>query len=90
MIKMHLSKLLGAKRLAQSDLSKMTGIRASTINEIYHEIIVRINVDHLEKICEALNCSVNDLLEYIPSEKPTTGQENLILEEHGHRKPKTK
>ena len=50
MIKIHLSKLLGDRKLKQSDLARETGIRPTTIN----------------KICRALDCSIADLVEYIP------------------------
>lgn len=28
-----------------------------------------MNVDHLDKICEALDCKIEDLIEYIPNKK---------------------
>lgn len=74
--------------LTQKDLAEATGIRPSTINEWYHEIVPRLNVDHIDKICEALDCSITDLLEYIPNERKTTGK-YLIIEEHGNRKQKS-
>jgi putative transcriptional regulator len=89
MVRIYLSKLLGERRWTQKDLAKATGIRPSTINEWYHEIVQRINVEHLEKICEALNCSISDLLEYIPNDKKHTGKD-LIQEEHGNMKKKIK
>lgn len=85
MVKIHLSRILGEKRMTQKELSQATGIRPSTINEWYHEIIPRLNVEHIDKICEVLNCSVSDLIEYIPNTKKHTGK-NLIIEEHGNRK----
>ena len=89
MVRIHLSKLLGERRWTQLDLAKITGIRPSTVNEWYHEIIPRLNVEHIDKICEALNCDLPDLLEYIPNEKKTTGK-NLVIEEHGNRKGRPK
>lgn len=62
MIRIHLSKILGEKRLTQADLARMTGIRAGTINDLYHEIASRINLEHLDLLCEALDCDVSDLL----------------------------
>jgi putative transcriptional regulator len=85
MVKIHLSRLLGERRLTQSDLARATGIRPSTINEWYHEIVPRLNVDHIDKICEALNCNLSDLVEYIPNENKQTGKK-LIVEDHGNRK----
>lgn len=87
MIKIHLSRILGEKRWTQAKLAKITGIRPSTVNEWYHEIIPRLNVEHIDKICEALDCKITDLIEYIPNEQKTTGK-NLILEEHGNRRLK--
>lgn len=49
MVKIHLSRLLGEKRWTQKDLADATGIRPSTINEWYHELVPRLNVDHIPK-----------------------------------------
>jgi len=61
-IRIMLSKLLGERKLTQADLSRMTGIRANTINLLYHELTDRISVEQIDRICEALDCSVSDLL----------------------------
>ena len=63
----------------------MIRIRRNTINEWYHEITVNLKVDHIDRICEVLNCSAEELIEYIPNKTPKTGK-NLIIEEHGNRK----
>lgn len=87
MIKNHLSRILGERRMRQVDLARLTGIRPTTISELYNEVAERISLDHLDKICEALSCTLDELLEYIPNQRPRTG-EDLILEEHGNRKKK--
>ncbi len=69
MVKNHLSRLLGERRINQTDFSKMTGIRRQTINELYHEINLSITIENLDKICCALECDVCDLFEYIPNKK---------------------
>ncbi len=73
--------------MSQRELSDLTGIRPNTINEWYHEIVVSLRVEHIDRICEVLDCSISDLIEVIPNKIPKTGQ-NLILEEHGNRKIK--
>ena len=85
MIRIHLSKLLGERRMTQKRLSELTGIRRNTINEWYHEIVVSLKVEHIDKICEVLDCSVKELIEYVPDKIPKTGK-HLIIEEHGNRK----
>ncbi len=68
MVKIHLSRLMGEKRITQSDLARKTGIRPNTINEIYHEINSSIKIEHIDKICKSLDCSVSELMEYIPNQ----------------------
>lgn len=75
--------------MTQKRLSELTGIRRNAINEWYHEITVNLKVEHIDRICEALNCSVGELIEYIPNGIPKTGK-HLIIEEHGNQKPKKK
>ena len=62
MIRIHLSRLLGERRWTQADLSRKTGIRAATINELYNGLAQRVNLEHLDLICEALDCDLSDLI----------------------------
>lgn len=87
MIKIKLSELLGKRRMTQQQLSQLTGIRPNTISDIYNEMCARLNIDHLDRICEVLECDISDLIEYIPNKIKKTG-DNLILEPHGLRKNK--
>ena len=41
MIRILLSTRLGERRWTQADLSRKTGIRANTINDLYHDIAAR-------------------------------------------------
>lgn len=61
-IKIYLSELLGNKKMTQAELARKTGIRPNTINEIYWEMVDRISLKHIEKICSVLNCEVCDLI----------------------------
>ena len=62
MIRILLSSKLGELRMTQIDLARKTGIRPTTIGDYYHEIADRVNLDHLDLICEVLNCDVSDIL----------------------------
>lgn len=70
MIKILLSSRLGDRRMTQVDLARMTGIRPSTINELYHEITERVSLDQLDLICEALDCNLDELITRIPNRAP--------------------
>lgn len=67
MVRIYLSRLLGEKRMTQATLARITGVRPTTINDWYHEMAERINLDHLDRICEALDCKSEDIIQYIPS-----------------------
>lgn len=68
MIRIMLSTRLGERRMTQSELARATGIRSQTINEMYHDFSDRVNLDDLDLICEALDCTLIDLLIYEPNE----------------------
>ena len=72
MIRILLSRKLGELRWTQADLARATGIRPSTINEYYHEFAERVNLEHLDLICEALQCDLSEIMIRIPSPISTT------------------
>jgi transcriptional regulator len=57
---------MAEKRMSQKELSDKTGITPTVINKYYHDKILRIPVEHLDKFCEIFNCQISDLMEYIP------------------------
>ena len=70
MIKILLSRKLGELRWTQADLARRTGIRPSTINEMYHELCERVNLEHLDLICEALDCDLDEIIVRVPNRVP--------------------
>lgn len=74
MIKILLSRKLGELRWTQADLARKTGIRPSTISELYHELVERVNLEHLDLICEALECNLDEILIYVPNDTSETGK----------------
>lgn len=72
MIRILLSTRLGERRWTQADLARMTGVRPSTINDLYHEMSERVNLEHLDLICEALECDVSDIIVRTPNKEART------------------
>ena len=70
MIKILLSRKLGELRWTQADLARKTGIRPATINDYYHEMAERINLEHLDLICEALDCDLDEIIVRVPNATP--------------------
>lgn len=63
MVKCHLSRLLGERKLKISDVVRDTGINRGTLTRLYHETAQRVELKDLEAICLYLNCRVGELLE---------------------------
>ena len=69
MIKCHLSKLLGERKLKIADAARETGINRGTLTRLYHETASRIELDVIDTLCHYFNCTVDDLFEYQEKEK---------------------
>ncbi len=65
MIRIHLGRLIGERHMSMLDLARKTGIDKNTVSNLYHEKVVGIRFDTLDKICSALGCSVGELLERV-------------------------
>lgn len=72
MIRITLSRKLGELRWTQADLARATGIRPSTINDLYNEMASRVSLEHLDLICEALNCDLSEIITREPNTIRTT------------------
>ena len=68
MIKITLSRKQGELRVTQSELAEATGIRANTINDLYHDVAERVSLEHLDRICEALGLNLSEIVEFCPTQ----------------------
>lgn len=63
MLKCHLSKIMGEKRLKMSDVSRDTGINPGTIRRMFNETATRVELNVVETLCEYLKIEVGNLYE---------------------------
>lgn len=56
------STLLGLRRLKASEVSRATGISRTTLTKLYYGSGEGVYYDVLEKLCNYLECDVNDIL----------------------------
>lgn len=68
MVKCHLARLMGERKMKIMDVARETGLNRNTVTLLYKETAQRIELDAIEKLCQLFDCSVGDLLEYIPDE----------------------
>ena len=62
MMKIDIKEKLNAKGMSRYELSKRVDVTYPTITAIYESKSKSINLDTLEKICLALECTPNDIM----------------------------
>lgn len=62
-------KLLIDKDLKKKDLEQMANISHYTMNKLTRGD--NVTIDILGRVCQALNCSVDDIMEFIPDNEET-------------------
>ena len=65
MIKCHLSRIMGEKKLRIADVARAIGVHRNAITLLYEETATRVDVDTMDKLCAFLDCGIQDLFEYI-------------------------
>lgn len=66
-ISIHLEELLLQSGMSKNKFCQRAEIQRSQLNGYLNNTITRLDVDVLIRICDALNCSLSELLEYNPS-----------------------
>ncbi len=64
MVRLTIDKHLKKIGLTRYELAKRTGIIYHTIDSYYKNQVVRYDSYILNKICEALDCDISDIIEY--------------------------
>jgi putative transcriptional regulator len=64
-IKCHLSRLMGERKLKISDVARDTGLHRNTVTLLYQETATRVDLDAIEALCRYFEIEVGDLLELI-------------------------
>lgn len=64
MIKLTVDNYIDDRKITRYELSKRTGIAFQIIDNYYKNKVVRYDSYVLDRICEALNCDVSDIIEY--------------------------
>jgi len=65
MIRCHLSRLMGEKKMKVIDVARETGLHRNTVTLLYKETATRIDLETIDKLCELFDCEVSGLLEYV-------------------------
>ena len=68
MIRCHLSRMMGERKMKIVDVARETGLHRNTVTHLYNETATRIDLETIDGLCSLFQCKVGDLFEYIPSE----------------------
>ncbi|WP_373458184.1 helix-turn-helix domain-containing protein [Paenibacillus harenae] len=69
-IKSKLHILMGEHKIRSiNKLAIMTEVSAPALHRLYDGSNVRIDYSTLESLCKHFNCSIGDIIEYVPDEK---------------------
>ena len=67
MIKCHLSRLMGERKLKISDVARDTGLHRNTVTLLYQETATRVDLEAIEALCKYFNVQVGELFELTDS-----------------------
>lgn len=68
-IVIKLEEMLEKKGLSKNRLCHIAEMEHKQVNNYCKNKIARVDVDVLARLCFALDCSVSDLIEYVPAEE---------------------
>lgn len=66
MIKNKLSEIMGKRRLNMAQVARNSNLTHVTVFRIYHNKTKTIELETLNKLCNTLNCRIQDIFEHIP------------------------
>ena len=66
MIKNKLSIMMGIRRMNMAEVARIAGLSHVAVFRIYHGKTKTIELETLNKLCNALNCRIQDIFEHIP------------------------
>jgi len=67
MVKCHLSRILGERKLKVSEVARDTEINRNTLHRLYNETATRVDLEVIEQLCRYLQIGVGDLFEVVDS-----------------------
>ncbi len=66
MIIIHLDVMMAKRKMSLNELSEKVGITLANLSILKNNKAKAIRFSTLEAICKALDCTVADVIEYIP------------------------
>jgi putative transcriptional regulator len=65
MIKCHLSRLMGERKVRVADVAQATGLHRNMLTLLYKEAAQRVELEAIDKLCRYFGVSVGQLFEFV-------------------------
>lgn len=67
-IKIKIADVMKEKQISKTKLSYLAFLQLRQLNNLINEKAARVDFDVLARICNALDCRIDDILEYVPKD----------------------
>ena len=65
-IRIKLDTLLTEKGVSRTKLCQRAEMQMTQLNKYYRNTVTRLDTDVLARLCTALDCRIEDILEFVP------------------------
>lgn len=75
-IRVKIDELLKERKISRTQLTYLAFIQRGQLKKLMEGEAARVDFDVLARICNALNCRIEDILEYVPADPEEDKLEN--------------
>lgn len=75
-IKIKIADVMKEKQISKTKLSYLAFLQLRQLNNLINEKAARVDFDVLARICNALDCRIEDILEYVPADPEGQEEDN--------------
>lgn len=75
-IKIKIADVMKEKQISKTKLSYLAFLQLRQLNNLINEKAARVDFDVLARICNALDCKIEDILEYVPADPEGQEEDN--------------
>ena len=68
-IKIKIADVMKERQISKTKLSYLAFLQLRQLNNLINEKAARVDFDVLARICHALDCKIEDILEYVPADQ---------------------
>ena len=68
-VELKLKEVMDARGITRNQLAKLIDARFEVVGKWYKREVEKMDLDILARICYALDCTAEDIIQYIPGEK---------------------